>query len=106
LENVVTTLSTLGIVTALKKILKRKTNYIIRALRIMSKYENFHDAFIFGESVRCSSSKVENQVPCVLHLHKRVLEKVLAILFTRSLDKLTNEENTKPIKQIEYINLM
>jgi hypothetical protein len=91
LENVVTTLSTLGIVTAPKTSLKRKKNYIIRVLRIIRKYAHLHDAFTFGESVRCSSSKIENQVPCVLHLHKRVIEKVLTLLFTRSLDKIASE---------------
>jgi hypothetical protein len=59
-DNVVTTLSTLGIVTSPKKILKRKMNSIIRALHIMRKYAHFHDAFTFVESVRCNFSKVEN----------------------------------------------
>jgi hypothetical protein len=107
LENVVTTLSTLGLVTALKTSLKRKRNYIIRALHIMRKYVNFHDAFTFGECIQCSYSKVEHQIPCVLHLHKRVIEKVLTLLFTRSLDELANEGNTKRIKHIlEHFNLM
>jgi hypothetical protein len=92
LENVVTTLSMLGLVVAPKTSFKRKRNYIIRALRIMRKCAHFHDAFTFGESVRGSYSKVENQVPCVLHLHKRMIEKVLTLLFTRSLDELASEE--------------
>jgi hypothetical protein len=68
-ENVVTTLSTLGIMIAPKTNLKHETTSIIRALRIMRKYAKFHYAFTFAESVRCSCSKVENQVPCVFHLH-------------------------------------
>jgi hypothetical protein len=90
LENVVSTLSTLGLVIAPKKSLKSKTNSIIRALRIMRKYAHYHDAFTFGESAKGSYSKVENQVPCVLHIHKRVIEKVLTLLFTRSLDELAS----------------
>jgi hypothetical protein len=46
LENVVTTLSTLGIVTASKTSLKRNANSIIRAWRIMRKYAHFHEVEI------------------------------------------------------------
>jgi hypothetical protein len=110
LENVASTLSTLGLVTTPKKSLKSKTNSIIRALRIMRQYEHYHDAFTFGESVKGSYSKVENQVPCVLHLHKRVIEKVLMLLFTRSLDELASGEKTKRIKCIDtlqsYVNTL
>jgi hypothetical protein len=58
LENVVSTLSTFGLVIAPKKSLKSKTNSIIRALRNMRKYAHYHDAFTFGESVKGSYSKV------------------------------------------------
>jgi hypothetical protein len=90
LENINSTLSTLGLVIAPKKSLRSKTNSITRALRIMRKYAHYHDAFTFGELVKGSYSKVENQVPCVLHLHKRVIEKVPTLLFTRSLDELAS----------------
>jgi hypothetical protein len=69
----------------------------------MRKYAHYHDAFTFGESVKDSYSKVENQVPCVLHLHKCVIEKVLTLLFTRSLDELASGEKTKRIKHIETL---
>jgi hypothetical protein len=76
----------------------------------MQKYAHFHDAFIFRESVWCSFSKVETQIPCVLHLHKRVVEKVLTLLFTHSLDELTSEGHTKRITHIEtlqsYVNTL
>jgi hypothetical protein len=108
LENVVSTLSTLGLVIAPRKSLKSKTNSIIRALRIMIKYAHYHDASTFGESVKGQYSKVENQVPCVLHLNKCVIEKVLTLLFTRSLDELASGKKTKRIKHIErlqsYVN--
>jgi hypothetical protein len=106
LENVVTTLSTLGLVIAPKTSLKSKRNSIIRALRIMRKYAHYHDAFTFGESVKGSYSKVENQVPCVFHLYKRVIEKVLTLLFTHSLEELTSEEKTKWINTLRHFNLM
>jgi hypothetical protein len=110
LENVVTTLSTLGLVAAHKTSLAPKKNSIIKAVRFMRKYAHFQDAFTFGKSVRCSYSKVENQVPCVLHLHISVIEKVLTLLFTYSLDKLASDEKIKRIKHIEtpqsYVNTL
>jgi hypothetical protein len=99
LGNVVTTLSTLGITCAPNTSLRRTRNSTIRALYIMRKY-----AFNFAESVWGSFSKVENQVPRVLHLHKRVIAKVLTLLFTRSLDELASEEKTKWIKHIEMFH--
>jgi hypothetical protein len=58
----------------------------------MRKYAHYHDAFTFGESVKGSYSKVKDKVPCVIHLDKRVIEKVLTLLFTRSLDELASGE--------------
>jgi hypothetical protein len=58
LENLVTTLSTLGITCAPKTSLKRKTNSITIALRIMRKYAHLHDAFTFTECVWGSFSKI------------------------------------------------
>jgi hypothetical protein len=46
----------------------------------------------------------------VLHLHKHVIEKVLTLLFTRSLDELASGGKTKQIKHIEtlqsYVNIL
>jgi hypothetical protein len=106
LENVVAILSTLGLVISPKTSLKSKRNSIIRALRIMRKYAHYHDVFTFGGSVKGSYSKVENQVPCVLHLHKRVIEKVLTLLFTRSLDELASEGKTTRKNTFRHFNLM
>jgi hypothetical protein len=51
---------------------------------------------------------VEDQVFCVLHLHKWIIEKVITLLFTRSVDELASEEKTKRVKHIvvlqSYIN--
>jgi hypothetical protein len=69
----------------------------------MRTYAHYRDALTFGEPVKGSYSKVENQVPCVLHLHRRVIEKVMTLLFTRSLDELTSGDKTKRIKHIERI---
>jgi hypothetical protein len=33
---------------------------------------------------------IGNAVPCVLHLHKRVMEKILSLIFTRSLGEHEN----------------
>jgi hypothetical protein len=39
----------------------------------------------------------------MLHLHKRVIEKVITILSTHSLDELTREEKTNRIKHIDTL---
>jgi hypothetical protein len=44
----------------------------------------------------------------MLHLHKKIIEKVITILFTRSVDELASEENKKRVKHTgvlqSYIN--
>jgi hypothetical protein len=108
IQNVVTTLSTLGITCAPKTRLKSKRKQIIKSLRIISRFSRYNDAICFGQSVDKSYSRVEYQVLIVLHLHKWIIEKVITLLFTRSVDELASEEKTKRVKHIvvlqSYIN--
>jgi hypothetical protein len=91
IQNVVKTLSTLGITCAPKISLKSKRKQIIKSLRIISRFSRYNDTICFGQSVDKSYSRVEDQVFCVLHLHKRIIEKVITLLFTRSVDELASE---------------
>jgi hypothetical protein len=54
--------------------------------------------------------KVENCVPCILHLHKRIIEKLTTMVFCASLDEIStsNKEARKlQAKKIsEYKNTM
>jgi hypothetical protein len=76
----------------------------------MRKCAHYNDVFTCGGSVKGSYSKLENQVPCVLILHKRIIEKELMLLFTHSLDELASKEKTRQIKHIEtlqsYVNTL
>jgi hypothetical protein len=91
-----------------EKSLKSKRKQIIKSLRIISRYSRDHGAISFGQSFDKSCSRVEDQVFCVLHLQKWIIEKVIMLLFTRSVDELASEEKTKRVKHIgllqSYIN--
>jgi hypothetical protein len=54
--------------------------------------------------VRHSFSKVDNQILCVLHLHKRVIEKVITLFFLY-VDELEKEEKKVRVKHIDYLSL-
>jgi hypothetical protein len=105
LESVVKKLSTLGIICGTNTSLTSKRKSIVNALQIIYRYAYYNDAIAFGESVRESSSKVENQIFCVLHLHKRVIEKVITLVFTRSVDELEKEEKKVRVQHIDYLSL-
>jgi hypothetical protein len=92
LDSIAKTLSTLGILCGINTSLTSKRKSIVNALQIIYRYAYYNDAIDFGESVRESFSKVDNQIFCVLHLHKRVIEKVITLLFTRPVDELEKEE--------------
>jgi hypothetical protein len=92
LDSVAKTLSTLGIICGINTSLTSKRKSIVNALQIIYRYAYYNDEIAFGESVRESFSKVENQIFCVLHLHKRVIEKVITLLFTWSVDTLEKDE--------------
>jgi hypothetical protein len=105
LEGNVMTMSTLGIMCAPRTSLKQKRKSIMKALRVICELAHYNDARDFEESARLSFSRVENQIQCVLHLHKRIIEKVVAILFTWSLDELTSEVKTKRVNQFDQLQL-
>jgi hypothetical protein len=96
------------ITCAPKTSFKSKRKQIIKSLRIISRFSCYNDAICFGQYVDKFYSRVEDQVLCVLHLHKRIIEKVITLLVTRSDDELTSEEKTKRVKHIvvlqSYIN--
>jgi hypothetical protein len=70
LDSVTKTLSTLGIICGTNTSIKSKRKSIVNALQIIYRYAYYNDAIAFGESVRESFSKVDNQTFYVLHLQK------------------------------------
>jgi hypothetical protein len=105
LDSIAKTLSTLGIICGTNTSLKSKRKSIVNALQIIYRYAYYNDAIAFGESVIESFSKVDNQICCVLHLHKRVIEKVITLFFTRSVDELEKEEKKVRVQHIDYLSL-
>jgi hypothetical protein len=49
---------------------------------------NFHDVLTYESSVSNVMCKADNQVPCVLHLHKRVIEKLTTMIYCVSLNEV------------------
>jgi hypothetical protein len=43
------------------------------------------DVARFKHSVSTAMIKIENAVPCILHLHKRLMEKILSLIMLKSL---------------------
>jgi hypothetical protein len=105
-ENAVKTLSTLGLTCSTNASLLKMQKQIVHALYIICRYCCYNDALAFGESMKHSFSKADNQMLCVMHLHKRVIEKVVTLLLTRSMDELTSEEKTKGVKHIDTLQLL
>jgi hypothetical protein len=97
--------STLGIICATNTSLTSKRKSIVSALHIIYRYAYHNDTIYFGESVRESLSKVDNQIFCVLHVDKRVIEKVISLLFTWYADELKKEERKIRVQHIYYLSL-
>jgi hypothetical protein len=65
--------SKFGLTCAPNTNLLKMRKQIAHALHIICRYCRYNYALAFGESVKHSFSKAENQLPCVLHLHKRII---------------------------------
>jgi hypothetical protein len=105
LDSISKTLSTLGIICAINTSLTSKRKSIVSTLQIIDRYAYYNDAIAFGESVIEPSSIVDNKICCVLHLHKRVIEKLITLLFTWSVDELEKEEKKVRVQRIYYLSL-
>jgi predicted butyrate kinase (DUF1464 family) len=54
------------------------------------------DVLVYESSVVNAMVVKENQVPCILHLHKRVMEKITSMIYSISLDEvLTTNKNAR-----------
>jgi hypothetical protein len=88
----------------LKKKVVRKMLYYVQRFKYIT------DCLEFEESVETALVKVDNYVPCILHLHKPIIEKFMTMVFCASLDEISisNKAARKlQAKKIsEYINTM
>jgi hypothetical protein len=54
-------------------------------LAIVCRMMALTDVACFKHSVSTSNMKIENDVPCILHMHKRLMDKILSIIMLKSL---------------------
>jgi hypothetical protein len=67
----------------LKKKVLRKILYCVQRFKYIT------DCLAFEESVATDLVKVDKCVPCILHLHKRIIEKFMTMVFYASLDEIS-----------------
>jgi hypothetical protein len=76
----------------------------------IQRFKYITDCLAFEESAATAHVKVENCVPCILHLHKRIIEKLITMVFCVSLDDISTINKTaikcQAKKISEYINTM
>jgi hypothetical protein len=68
---------------------------VLRALYLVRRMQYFLDVLGFEGSVSHAMMRVENAVSCVLHFHKRVMEKCMQLIFILAL----NEYEAQTINQ-------
>jgi hypothetical protein len=62
---------------------------VSRLLRCVCRFKLIDDCLTFEAPVSKAIVKVENKIPCMLHLHKKVIEKLITIFFCVSLDEVS-----------------
>jgi hypothetical protein len=73
----------------LKKKVVRKMLFYVQSF----KYITY--CLAFEESVATALVKVDNCVPCILHLHTCIIEKFLTMVFCASLDEISTSNNNE-----------
>jgi hypothetical protein len=51
----------------------------------------------FNDSIAAAMMKIENAVSCIIHLHKRVIEKILSFIFLRYLGEQESSQRIPPL---------
>jgi hypothetical protein len=73
-----------------KEVVRKLLNFLVR-------FRYCFDCIAFEKSVLQSMVEVDNQVPCILHMHKKILEKIMMMVYCTSLDEVStsNKEARK-----------
>jgi hypothetical protein len=92
------------------KPLSEQKTLVRRLLIYVCRFKHIDDCLAFEASVSNAIVKVDNQTPCILHLHKRVIEKIMTMICCVSLDEVstTNKAARKRQckKNAQYINTL
>jgi hypothetical protein len=52
-------------------------------------FKYIYDCIAFEETVARALVKVDSCVPCILHLHKRIIDKLMTMVYSASLDQVS-----------------
>jgi hypothetical protein len=69
------------------------------SLHLVCRMQYYQDVFDFEDSVSRAMIKVQNAVPCILHLHKRIIEKIISLFYALCLNE-HSKDNTQ--QRLEY----
>jgi hypothetical protein len=76
-------------------------------LTCLARMSNLRDVIAYESSVVNAMCKAEHQLPCVLHLHKRVIEKVMTMIYCVSLDEvLTTNKNARKRQIVKIAHII
>jgi hypothetical protein len=85
---VLKTLNALGVgVKYAHALLPDQVKAVRHSLSHKCKMCRWTDASRFNNIVAADIMNIENAMPCILHLHKRVIEKIVSLVFLRSLSE-------------------
>jgi hypothetical protein len=87
----------------LQSVATTKNDLVLRSLQLVCRIQYCQDVFDFEGSVSRAMIKVQNAVPFILHLHKRIIEKIMSLVYALCLN-----EHSKDNKQqrLEYAKNM
>jgi hypothetical protein len=72
-------------------------------LTCLARMINLCDVIAYESSVVNAMCKAEHQLPCVLHLHKRVIEKIMTMIYCMSVDEVSKTNKNARKRQIVKI---
>jgi hypothetical protein len=70
-----------------------------RALYLVCRMKYCMDVSGFEGSVKHAMMRVENDVPCILHFHKRVMEKIMQLVFILALNECGSQTIIQRLKR-------
>jgi hypothetical protein len=85
----------------MKATLKKMMHYVCR-------FKYTYDCIAFEETVARALVKVDNRVPCIFHLHKRIIERLITMVYSAFLDEVSTSNKAsikrQAIKTAGFIN--
>jgi hypothetical protein len=71
-----------------------------KMLFFICRLKHCHNAVKFENCLNVSKSRVEDAVPCILHMHKRIIEKVMTLIFIIALDEASSTNKSTRAKKV------